>query len=374
MHNNAQDNSHVNANSKQTFLKTSLFFSLTKLRELAQKTAKSIAQMTTGWPMVWIAAALYTPEILDMAEPFMDGKFIEHSGVFVRFDMLMHTMALFLCGAALLSRTIKPIHITAALLLTQLASNMGADVFSTYLHPWLIEHQLYPEHFGRGNSSTQSNQYAKMLLGCIALAALAVTMMRRQWRSLDRVFIFLSVASILGTSVLFHFVIRESIFESRIHQRAVMRMAAEAPEPWIFDAICKHHDMQCFQGAARGKAPITGNAEVDAITRKALDHKDSTKGCSFATTGSMPAIGTSRLAGYHVLYHCTQDGSVRIVLETTQWSQTLQKFQLVYSWVAIPAHLLWLIGPLELIFWHKRRFQKRAPISQSKTAKPNPIQ
>ena len=321
---------------------------------------QKVVNLFLGWPGVCLSLALYLPVFVDLSQPFIDGQFTEHSGAFVHLDMLMHTMAIFLCLAMLLSRQLRPIHIGGALVLTLLASDMGVDIFSSYLHPFLIEHSLYPEHFGRGNNSNQSNQYAKMLMGCIALAALAITLTRRKWRSLDRIFIFLGAASILATTVLFHLVIRESIFESRLHQRTLMAMAAEAPQKWIFEAICKHHEMQCVEASIKDPLPSMGRADIDAVTQKVIPSSAGTRGYSFDLTGSMPAIGSGRLKGYHVLYHWPTVETFRIVVETKQRSRTLQKFQLVYSWIAIPAHLLWLIGPIFLIFWHKRRFKNRA--------------
>ncbi len=308
-----------------------------------------------------LALASWWPVLLEFSEPFRTGQWVDRSGALILLDMQLHTFSLFLCVLAIFRRHVGALDLALALVLTALSRWGGKDFFTTVVHPFFLEHAIYPQWLGKGSTAAQSHQYAKVFIGGWVALILGGMLLVRRWRTMDRLYVWLMGTSVLVTTVLFHFMIREAIFESRAHQKAAMALAVEAPKDWIFKAMCQHQKLECHEASLSSGYPVTGNAVLDAETRRMIDSTRGYAGATFSYSASVPLSGG--LNDYHVIYHWTSAQTYRMAVEREQWHRTLQKFQLVYSWIGIPAHLLWILGGLYLLRWHRIRFAKR--ISQS---------
>lgn len=310
------------------------------------------------WAAFALAVASWAPVLVEFSQPFMTGAWVDKSGSLILLDMQMHTFSLVLCVLVIFRRQIGLLDVSVALALAAASRWGGKDFFTTVVHPFFLEHAIYPQWLGKGSSAAQSHQYAKVLIGAVVAVALGLMLLVRRWRTIDRLYVWLIGSSVLVTTVLFHFMIREAIFESRAHQKAVMALAVEAPKDWIFKAMCQHQKLECHEATLSGGYPVTGNATLDAETRRMIDSTRGYAGATFSYSASVPLSGG--LNDYHVIYHWTSSSSYRMAVEREQWHRTLQKFQLIYSWIGIPAHLLWIGGGLYLLYWHRRRFAKRS--------------
>lgn len=311
--------------------------------------------------VVWVLQ-LWIPPLRNVWLTASEGGWIERSGHLVTLDMLLHTVSLALAVIVIFRRVLTGVHVLLALAAAGL-SIAGGDIFVQRVHPFFMAHGLYPEWLGRGAQSGQSAQYAKIWTGTLLLAWLGVMLLFKRWRSFDRIYVWIIGASVLVTTVLFHFTIREAIFESRLHERRVIAVALEAPQEWIFRALCKDQFLDCFETKLGQPYPVTGDAHVDRAIPDQIAGTQASVGRTWSMAGSFPMPGGKPNNDFHVVFHWVDDQTYRIAIDRVQWHRTLQKFQLIYSWIGLPAHLLWLAGGLWLMFWHKARWRRKAGLS-----------
>ena len=307
--------------------------------------------------VVW-CGYLWYPVFAGLWSVVWNSRWIDESGALIVFDMLLHTVSLALVAIVIFRPVLTRLHLLLAVTAAGLSVHAG-DLFVVYVHPFFMEHALYPDWLGRGAAAGQSAQYAKTFLGMVLLSALTSMLFIKRLRSFDRIYVWLIASSVLVTTVLFHFTIRESIFESRMHQKRVMALAIESPNDWIYKALCKRENFECYESKVGLNYPVTGDELID---KQIPHHIETTKGhpgYTWSVSGSFPLPGLDKPSDHHLMFHWVNEDTYRVLVERAQWHRTLQKFQLIYSWIGIPAHLLWLAGGLWLMYWHKARWRKR---------------
>lgn len=283
----------------------------------------------------------------------------EKSGYLVSVDMFLHTLVLVLAVWSIFSRRLSMTGL-AICLWTSLGMEQ-INFFAGMLHPALMALHVYPDWFGYGSTVNQSNQYAKLFVSLPILLVLAARLLRKRDRSIDRLYTTLICGSVLATTLLFHWVTVRGVQAVQQEREVALRVAAEAPASQ-FEALCKELFAQCLSGPISELPVQTGNARIDYMTAAiSRGFEQQTSGFTSSIANSQPlADGTDgRLAAYHVVYHRTRSGEYRFVIESYRTVATLKQWQILYSALALTAHLTWLAGGLFLLYWHKRRMARR---------------
>jgi hypothetical protein len=294
-----------------------------------------------------------------IAEFLLNGANDKMSGSLIGVDMFLHTLALVISLWMVFTRRLTSTGLVACLWIAQALE--FSNFFAGFFHPFLLHFNGYPEWMGYGNDTNQSSQYAKLYTSIPITIALIIVACTKATRSIDRIYTSLIAASVLCTTLLFHWVTVQGVSLNRKTQEVGLRIAAEAPSAF-FGPICKELGTQCLSGPVSALPINTGNAEIDKMLADlSRGAKEQTQGFTKgATTGApVKASNESRLSAAHVVYHRTKAGEYRFVIETNNTIAALQRWQSLYAALAITAHLIWMVGGLYLLFWHKRRMARR---------------
>lgn len=227
------------------------------------------------------------------------------------------------------------------------------------LHAFLFQSRLYPGFLASGPDGFVNQQYAKLLLYAVAVAAFGVAAafwtLRGGW-TIDRVIVGLVSGAALSTTLLFHLVIvNGSLVEVRDRRLALMAAALEFDDR-SFRRLCGSLRWECGSVPAAilfDQSTGKNNAAVQAMQRRLSDQP----GAFNIWTESVDR-GDGLV--FNVLYGLRKaEGVTRVIVDEVAYGRINDRHQRWFSVLALAAQTVWTFGGLGLLFFHHRRWAAR---------------
>ncbi|PWC98995.1 hypothetical protein [Pseudomonas amygdali] len=258
---------------------------------------------------------------------------------FAEIDHTLIFFSIFLSFTLFFSRTLKASLAVGAL--------VCACVFVTFDgHFWLGE-ILLP----RGKNPQIATVGLMAFTALISLIGLAF----KSWRTLDRVMVGISSASVLATFVLFHYVLVQQVLPAWAKDAAWGNSYLVPVSVERFRRSCGESELICWIGAdvAAHALPEAYSQQVEGLYRFYRDHKPEAEvGHGFGVFNDLGADGVSV-----VLFHQSGD-DVRVIVDAKVGIRIHTKIRDLFYLLATVAHGVWLFGSLSLIAFHRMRFRR----------------
>lgn len=312
-------------------------------------------------------------------EMFMQrGQFSSASGVLVGMDAQIQTSVILFALWVIFGGQIRawgvPIVISLGIEL------MDARPFEDYVHPFYLNFGLYPDllvhEFKHVINPAYARIYTAFWIGCV----LALMIVFKRLRSLDRLFVTLIFWSVFATAGLFHWVTVKSLRVSFDADREHISMIAEAPDA-VFEPMCEYARTVCLRWEANEAVPSSPDFRIDGVIRDLLSTQPEGGDNSFTVSSWMSNLPVERSKDFHIDSHGKpfiedlgsfsvavskrRDGSFRAVSNVTSFERTNNFASSVFGYLSLSAHVVWLLGGILLLLWHKRRRARRARNSRS---------
>lgn len=230
------------------------------------------------------------------------------------------------------------------------------------IHPFLFEFKIF-NFLLKPGQIILNPQYTKIFFYLIMLFILAILILFKKTRSMDRIFIFLIGSSVLITTLLFHVVIPSGFFafvRNQTYQKVVKDFETKDFETSCKDGACFILDKESILIKDLNEEKKSFS-QYDWFTKKAIEYLEKN-----------PEKNTTS----HVLNNFQGqrfDYSVGIIKKIKYQEKFLYLFfiddkimkpysrisEIWFSFLTSAAHSIWIFGGLLLIFFHKSRFSKR---------------
>ncbi len=283
-------------------------------------------------------------------------------------DVVLQLLCLLVVVRLFFSRAIKPLEVAALMLAGVLLNEVG--FFNVVLHEWLISMNLYPSFLVHPQKGFVNPSYARVVISFAIGVVYAAFLLRRSWRTMDRMVAGLIFWSVLITSFLFHWVIVKELsvgFEAeKIHMSAVARLPEDQ-----FEMTCRQSQEVCLRWRAEEEIPSSGDARVDRFVsfllrnpsvHDVLANEDSAGWLSQLPNGDIASSPEKKIEGlgsFIVLVHKSSSSEFRAVVNVKTFDLLDNHATLIYGILALAAHFTWILGGGYLLFWHKSRFSRR---------------
>lgn len=284
----------------------------------------------------------------------------EFSGELVLWDKAIQNMVIVWIIAMFFIRKFKFSFIALGLIIGFI--EQGKNLFVNHIHPILLKYPNFYEfithtQIQRGISS----EYPRIIFSCLVVFSFFIFILIKKNRSFDRIFIFLISSSVLLTSFLFHFIIvKEShVFKEQLYSS--MFVAAIEKKQGICRELkfkCDFFQLQDYDLAIVGEPVIQEVANF--IKPELLKREKFLQKLSLANPDN-----NSRLIGQVPVMIIRTYNDVAIINAAGAYTPFLVENQFIYSYLALTAHCVWIMGGLFLIIFHRNRFSKRTKTIQN---------
>lgn len=274
---------------------------------------------------------------------------------FVSFDIVLQ---MFMFYMIIILLFVKKIDLLVLLGATILGVNLDTTFFSQKLHPFLIEHHLYPSFVGYGNTSNQSPEFARICVAILLALGFLVLLTLKHRRTFSRIFAFLIYTSILLTSFLFHYVTILGVKHQTQDRQQVYQMVLRQNN---YMQLCQELNLICWKQQFNTLEPTNVNLkllspQMQSVSQEML-RMDIMSG-QFEFIPQNKVLGDDRNKSFLIgLYN--QGREKRFLIDSDTYAQDLMFYQKIYSILALVAHGVWIIGGLFLVWWHEKRKRKK---------------
>ncbi|GAB5389257.1 MAG: hypothetical protein Alpg2KO_22250 [Alphaproteobacteria bacterium] len=234
-----------------------------------------------------------------------------------------------------------------------------AALLDVKLHDLLLAADLYPGFVPRTQQGFVNPQYAKLLVYTLALIGVIPLMVRKRWRSLDRVWVVMVAGAVLVTTAVFHLVIVHGAYTYAGEERkTLIETALKLDDPRGFEDFCRTYRFECQT------QPVTSDirfglpherAIFDQMRAEAEADPDNPRIHSWqnARPGDLDLV---LVANYGA---AARDGQIRMVIDSASFTAVNHRFVGWFSALSITAHLIWIFGGMGTLYLHHRLWARK---------------
>jgi hypothetical protein len=262
------------------------------------------------------------------------------------------------------------------------ASSVGGSVLAAtvmerfyiipkHLHDFLELNHYYPSFFYHGGPHVNA-QYALTLCYVAVGVPFIASLVRR--RTMDKTYMAVVGAVAVLTTVLFHLVVVElgldnTMAEERKAKLDTMSVLAYAPQGLV-EKGCRELQLACFFLAPGEDIPDPGAdgpfthdiwGWAQPTQRKIAEDADKSdqpnRPVIYAQARDIVVFGP-RVGGQYVVLR-TGDRHVRVLFDTAEYRDLINRHRVMYCTLGICAQVVWLLGSTLLVEMHRRRWLRR---------------
>lgn len=197
-------------------------------------------------------------------------------------------------------------------------------------------------------------QFLNLVLAAVSLIGVGVTVVVKQWRTLDRIMIISAQCTVIVTTLLFHMLLVQTILPGWNFSIAWGNVTA-VTSPSEMARVCAESNLVCWQGDTF--EPSAFNPYIRDQVRARIEMLKSEPipelGTTFGSDNDLVSDGTMAVLVYKKGGHFWVIGDSRYGVRAH--TVILRSFYILCA----AAHSVWLFGALGLLWFHKRRFSRR---------------
>lgn len=235
------------------------------------------------------------------------------------------------------------------------------DIIFGLLHNFLVDYNIYPDFFYHGTTNVNV-QYTLILLYLVSFSILFISLLKK--RSFDRIFIFIILMTLLGTTTLFHYVIVDNALKNVLldaRQHKIEKMRLLIPQIKENSEICKEYQTVCLflkedETLSEYDPDLISSDLLEAIKR--IKQETVSKPTYFEQKLKISALNEN-LKGDQYIFFRNKESEIFILIDIQKYQKYAQEYKKYFAILMISAHTWWLGGGLFLLFWHKNRVKKK---------------
>jgi len=235
------------------------------------------------------------------------------------------------------------------------------NILSSQLHYILLNSGFYNSF--SNNPGMISPEYPRIVFFLFVLL-ISFALLFTKWRDFKRTFIILAGGGIFLTSLIFHTVIIYEIDTFKAQDSKIMQNIALMSEN--FDDIskaCNVNEYDCFVAPSSDEESLFNDDSVPNSIREQLPYLKPYfyQNKNFFWYGVSHEPHTSNRILGQIPFSLARTEKFALILEnTSSYKKFLVVNQYVFVWLALASHTTWFFGSLFLIYFHEKRFRKKA--------------
>lgn len=269
-------------------------------------------------------------------------------------SLLFYT-PIFLALFAIIKRKIGILEFTISIILASMA--VKYNFFDT-LHN-LIKDTIIFDKLKEEGRTIINNQYTRIILYIVLIMTLFIQTLIKRTRTLSRIIICFVVTSCLITVTVFHIAIPMGMFKSVLEEKKESQRYEI--ENYSKEDLCKNKN--CYYLYENGKIEVIyENLQINdfkkyswAISQGIFLMKNNNKN----TFSENVSVNEGFLFDYDILVMKKENEKYFTIIDNSSMRKYSRESEIMFSFLAIMAHLIWIFGSLVLLEFHYYKFKNR---------------
>lgn len=290
----------------------------------------------------------------------------EYQKKIVNNNLFTHTLLLylpiFLSFFAILKRKIGLKEFTLSLILSYLANKyQWFDIVHN-----VIKNTFIFDYLKSTGRTVINNQYTRIIFYLLFIFILLIQILRKKTRTLSRIMIFFITTSCLFTVTIFHIAIPMGIFKSVLEDKS--QIQKYEVEKFTKEEICKVKN--CYNISSLGQIEVISEKEkpdnfkqYEWIISKGIYLLNSKNETIFSEPVN---VNAGFLFDYDIITLKKENDKYFTVIDNVSIRKFSRESEIMFSFLAIMAHFIWIFGGLVLLEFHYYKFKKRATLKLKK--------
>lgn len=224
----------------------------------------------------------------------------------------------------------------------------------------LIKNTFIFDYLRSTGRTVINNQYTRIIFYVLFIFILFIQIIRKKTRTLSRIMVFFITTSCLLTVTIFHVAIPMGIFKSVLEDKS--QIQKYEVENNTKEEICKIKN--CYNLFADGRLEIISEVnkpkdfkQYNWIISKGMYLIDSKKETIFSEPIN---VNEGFLFDYDIITLRKDKDKYFTVIDNVSMRKFSRESEIMFSFLAIMAHFIWIFGGLVLLEFHYYKFQKRS--------------
>lgn len=269
-------------------------------------------------------------------------------------SMLLYT-PIFLSFITLFKRKISLVDFAIALLLSYMAIQ---NEWFDYIHNF-IQNSFIFDKLKESGRTVINNQYTRIIFYILLIVGLLIQVLRKKTRTISKIMILIMTTSCLFTVTVFHVAIPMGMFKAVLKDKEQnQKFEIENYSP---QEICKTRN--CYNVYENGNLEIISEVEktdfkqYDRILYKGIYIMNQQH---LGTFSEAVAVNVGFLFDYDIITMKKEGDKYFTTVDNKSIRKFSRESEIMFSFLAIVAHFIWIFGTLILIEFHNYKFKKRA--------------
>lgn len=274
-------------------------------------------------------------------------------------NLYTHTILLyipiFLSFIAIIKRKVGMLEFVIAFVLSSLAIKYNwFDIIHNNIKNTFIFDKL--RESGR---TVINDQYTRIIIYVLLIITLLIQVMLKKTRTLSRIMILFMTTSCLLTVIIFHIAIPMGIFKSVLEEKT--QSQKYEMENYSREDICKRKN--CYFLLENGKIEVISEVsklenfkQYERVISNGIYIINNTEQKVFADHLN---VNAGFLFDYDIIVMKKEKDKYFTTIDNISIRQYSRESEIMFSFLAIMAHFIWIFGTMVLLEFHYYKFKKR---------------